>query len=217
MIIEYRFIILGGLSAIILFSVLFFKFDMKLKRILIYIISLILSLLLSKILLDYDAQYISKIFNGTYSITNSYYLTMVIFLVFIVVFNKILLINTKKTGKLLAAPLMIFLAVSKIGCYFNGCCFAVIGDKIIPLNLIESALSFITLILILFNKVKPDIIILTFYSIFRFITDFVKTSYEYENLNGLTMFQILYLIVIFITIMSITKKYIRGLNKYEKI
>lgn len=212
---EYIFIISGVIISLGLFAYLFVNFDKKFKRIAVYFVSAVLSLLVSKLLLNFESEYLSKNLAGTYIIEYSFYLTMVLFLAFSTVINITCLITIEKTEKLVGAPLMMFLTVSKIGCFFNGCCYAVISNITIPLNLIESGLSFLVLVLVVLNKIKPDIIILAYYSIFRLITDFFKINYEYESLSGLTMLQILYIAVIIVAIILKAKNHLKEIN-YEK-
>lgn len=201
----YTFIISGAAAALILFFYLLKDFDMKLIRTSIYGVSLVFALIISGIILSLYSQYLSDVLNSTYIISYSFYLTMVLFILFSARLSAVFRINTLNTGKLTSAPLMLFLAVSKTGCYFNGCCFAVIGDKEIPLNLIESCLSLTALILIMTNIIKPDILILVIYSLFRLATDFYKTNYRYETINNLTLLQIIYITVIAISVFIMIK------------
>lgn len=206
---EYIFIIAGGLLSLCLYFYLLFNFDSKIQRTVIYFISVISAILLTKLILNIQSFYISENLGETYIILYSYYLTMILFLAFSTVLNIIFKINTAETGKLTGAPLILFLAVSKIGCYVNGCCYAVIGGCTLPLNIIESGLAIIIFILIMTNRIKTDIIILLTYSIFRLITDFFKINFRYENLFGITISQIFYISVIMVVIVLITIKRFR--------
>lgn len=201
----YTFIISGAAAALLLFFYLLKDFDMKLIRTSIYGVSLVFALIISGIILSLYSLYLSNVLNSTYIISYSFYLTMVLFILFSARLSAVFHINTLNTGKLIAAPLMTFLALSKTGCYFNDCCFAVIGDKEIPLNLIESGLSLTALILIMTNIIKPDILILVIYSLFRLVTDFYKTNHRYETINNLTLMQIIYITVIAISVFIMIK------------
>jgi len=213
---EYGFMIAGGILSVVLYLFLLLKFNKKFERTAVYFVSFILSLIVSKIYFIVESHCISENMDGSYTIYYSYYISMILFVLFSHIINNKFSLNNEKTSKLSGAPLILFLCISKIGCYFNGCCFAVIGGRTIPLNLIESGLAFITLIFVMFNLIKPNLYLLTAFSLYRYITDFYKTSFEFENIRGITFAQILYVLVIIISITLIVKNYLKGRKNYEK-
>lgn len=210
---DYYFIIAGTVVSLIAFACLILRFNNKIKRITAYFISVLLAFLISRAMLKVMSDIISRHNHIAYSINYSFYFTMVLFLLISFCINKICKIDTSYTGKLIALPLAIFLAVAKLGCYFNGCCAGVVGNTVIHLNLIESLMALLTVILILTNKIKPCLYIVTVYSIFRFITDFYKVTFTYEDIFGITISQAVYLIVIAVTIL--TEIYYKGGKRNE--
>ncbi|MGL5439490.1 MAG: prolipoprotein diacylglyceryl transferase [Filifactoraceae bacterium] len=119
-----------------------------------------------------------------------------------------------KLGNVIAPSVAIGMAIGRLGCFFNGCCYGVVapwgfnfGDGFLrlPNQLFESVFHITAFILLVYfkNKVKtPGILFKTYllgYFIFRFLIEFIR-----ENpvvFCGLTIYQLICLLgLIYITI-----------------
>ncbi len=96
-----------------------------------------------------------------------------------VVITKRIIKFTRSTGDLFAPALAIGIAIGRIGCYFNGCCYGING---LPTQLIESAFCF-GLFLYLWSiragiKTEGDLfrIFLLAYTFFRFWIEFFRAD-----------------------------------------
>lgn len=121
----------------------------------------------------------------------------------VIAIKKILGIKLK-LGNVIAPSIALGMAIGRLGCFFNGCCYGIIaswgvdfGDGLfrLPTQLFESAYHFIAFVLLVYyrNKVKtPGILFklyLLVYLIFRFLTEFIR-----ENpvvCCGMTIYQII--------------------------
>lgn len=96
-----------------------------------------------------------------------------------VIITKKMVKFTRSTGDLFAPGLAIGIAIGRIGCYFNGCCYGING---IPTQLIESAFCF-GLFAYLWSirkniKIEGDLfrIFLLAYAFFRFWIEFFRAD-----------------------------------------
>ena len=108
----------------------------------------------------------------------------------VIAIKKILGIKLK-LGNVIAPSVALGMAIGRIGCFFNGCCYGVcaswgfdFGDGLLrlPTQLFESAFHIAAFALLIFyrNKVKtPGILFkmyLLAYFIFRFLTEFIREN-----------------------------------------
>ncbi|MFA5339741.1 MAG: prolipoprotein diacylglyceryl transferase [Candidatus Omnitrophota bacterium] len=104
---------------------------------------------------------------------------------------------TRSTGDLFAPALAMGIAIGRIGCYFNGCCYGING---FPTQLIESAFSF-GLFVYLWSirkkvKIEGDLfrIFLIAYAFFRFWIEFFRAD-AVGGIYGFSSAQIISIIV----------------------
>ena len=109
-----------------------------------------------------------------------------------------------KLGNVIAPSVALGMAIGRIGCFFNGCCYGVtamwgfdFGDGLLrlPTQLFESAFHIIAFALLVYfgNKIKTPGILFKLYLLayfsFRFLTEFIR-----ENPTvccGMTIYQII--------------------------
>ena len=108
----------------------------------------------------------------------AYFYTLIFFFVFANVAGFILKLETKKHLDILAPSIVLFGAVSKIGCHFTGCCHGItINGVEVPTVLIECGVMFVAfLVFQFFIKRNRMLNFVLFYSSFRFIIEFFRRS-----------------------------------------
>jgi phosphatidylglycerol:prolipoprotein diacylglycerol transferase len=108
-----------------------------------------------------------------------------------------------KLGNVIAPSIALGMAIGRIGCFFNGCCYGIIapwgfsfGDGLLrlPTQLFESAFHLIAFVLLVYYSSKVRTLGILFklyllaYFVFRFLTEFIR-----ENpivCCGMTIYQI---------------------------
>jgi prolipoprotein diacylglyceryl transferase len=138
----------------------------------------------------------------------------------------------EKRGNLFAPAIAIGLAIGRIGCFLNGCCYGSpsslpwavdFGDGIPrhPTQLYESMFMFILFFILQFgideSKALPGYLfklLMIIYFIFRFLIEFIRV--EKQAIIGLTYFQIISAFVLIYLILSDKQQFLKQLLEYGK-
>lgn len=193
------FVTLGILSGLLYYLVDTKRNNME-KRVAIYIVTsgLFFGFIGSKIPLLFENKSLIQILFGKSIIGG-----LIGGLLGVLFIKKVLKINLK-LGNIIAPAIALGMAIGRIGCFFNGCCFGKVyiwgfdfgdGNLRIPTQLFEVIFNLIAFFLLHYykNKVKTKGLLfklyLIVYFIFRFIIEFIR-----ENpivWVGLTVYQII--------------------------
>ena len=137
----------------------------------------------------------------------------------IILYCKIYKLNLKNIISNFTVIYPLIYSISKIGCFFNNCCYGSISINNVTYNfslqLIDSAIMFVFFLsLVKKSKQQDKLVIFQFFSMFgiiRFIEDFFRYSRNVMILN-LTLAQIVCLIFIIIGISIFIKNIINNTN-----
>ena len=126
---------------------------------------------------------------GWFNVGFQYYITAVCFIVFSRGFLHFAKVD-KQYAEAAIIPVVVFSAVARVGCLVAGCCE---GARWAEFIFALAALA----ALIFFVKKYRTAVYLAAYSAFRFINEFFRVNEGMSTVAGLTIFQILALIVLF--------------------
>ncbi len=110
--------------------------------------------------------------------------------------------GSEKLADKAVPSVLVFTAIARVGCVAAGCCGG-------ALNLVEIFLAVGFLVIYEIKRLNA-VWYACAYSLFRFIIEFFKPSYVYENLFGLSAFQLVCLAVTVISAIFIVKKLIEN-------
>lgn len=109
-----------------------------------------------------------------------------------------------RMGNAIAPPVALGIAIGRLGCFFNGCCYGIVapfgvnfgdGQTRLPTQLFESAFNLLAFLVLhrLRNRVKtPGVLFKAYllaYFVFRFFNEFVRVNPRIWH--GLTIYQII--------------------------
>lgn len=192
----YFFLSAGGISAI-----LYFLISLKIRNIkykytvfILGIVSLILGLAFAFLTGLFSHK--SGHFNIKYS-DFEYYLTAVVFLTAFYFSLKILKSETSIFNTA-GESLIVFSFIARFGCMFAGCCAGkIINGFEIPTVIMEIIFSFVIFWILKLSKLKNTAgLYLFLYSVYRFVTEFLRENSEIRTIFSLNFRQYVALIVI---------------------
>jgi phosphatidylglycerol---prolipoprotein diacylglyceryl transferase len=156
-------------------------------------------------------------------------------------FMKIRKLPWWQTADILTIPMALGFSLTRIGCFFNGCCFGMPGDSYLcmvfppnsaagsvfpdqhihPTQLYEAAYSFLIFAILYFWEKKPHPkgaifwLFLLFYSISRFLIDFIRYYEKSMRIGGtgLSLNQVISIGLFIISLIILVSLY----SKHEKI
>lgn len=188
----------------------------------------VISLFIDDIVNNGILNAIKSIFSGKYGLVYYGGLSGVLVTTLIFVNKKLM---SYKIYNILAFVIPLFHSISRLGCYFAGCCYGVhsktlyelphfsngefSGDYCVPVQIYESIfellLAIIIFIIYIRNKDKYNLLkgYLLSYSIFRFLVEFLRGDIERGVYFGISFSQYISIFIILFIIFQKNIKYCR--------
>lgn len=195
----------------------------------------VVSLVIDDVVNNGALNAIKIMFSGKYGLVYYGGLAGIVITTFVFVNKKLI---SYKIYNILAFVIPLFHSISRLGCYFAGCCYGVqsnilyelphfsngefSGDYCVPVQIYESIFEFLLAIIIFIiyirNTSKYNLlkVYLIFYSIFRILVEFLRGDIKRGVYFGVSFSQyISILIIIFLLFQKNIKNYRRSQYEYN--